>query len=436
MSNYHWEDGIGPKSQRKRVFEYAWLAEESNQFGTADFIEICRKTNSIPLLCVNMGTGTVEEAMHWVEYCNGTGDTYYANLRREHGYKEPFCVQYWGLGNEMFGAWQMNHMTATEYAKRAFEFAKAMKWVDPSIKLVACGYEQKTDWNIEIGKYLGNIIDYVSAHHYSCRWGTFDPNNYLQTMCIPQYMEKLTILSYAALTAGMNNTAGRVKIAWDEWNMYGWEGDELKEDTTYNLQNAIVTASVLNMFIRHSDVIGMANYSVFVNINGALKVFKEGLLKRSTYYVFLLYTRGVRKYYYPVYVESETAQVAVKESEKLGREYGNTNLSVQDEKSENIYTVQYIDAAVTVDEKGVNLFIINKDPENDRIVKVQFNGLGKSLHIKQGYYIYSDRITDANTVEEPDKVVIRAMELCDAEGSLFTLNVKKHSINSVDFIYE
>ena len=95
VSNYHWEDGIGPKENRKRVFEYAWYTEEPNQFGTVDFILECRKIGAEPYLCINMGSGTVEEAMHWVEYCNGTGNNYYANLRRSHGYEEPFNVKYW-----------------------------------------------------------------------------------------------------------------------------------------------------------------------------------------------------------------------------------------------------------------------------------------------------------------------------------------------------
>ena len=99
VSNYHWEDGVDPKEKRRRVFEYAWLTEESNQFGTADFIALCRKVGAEPLICVNMGSGTPEEAMHWVEYCNGTGNTYYANLRRQHGYEAPFHVKYWGIGN-------------------------------------------------------------------------------------------------------------------------------------------------------------------------------------------------------------------------------------------------------------------------------------------------------------------------------------------------
>ena len=130
-----------------KTFDFAWGVSESNQFGTVDFIKLCRKVGAEPLICVNMGSGTAEEAMHWVEYCNGTLDTYYANLRRSHGYEEPFGVKFWGLGNEMYGPWQMENQTAAEYADSAVQFAKAMKAVDKSIRLVACGMEQDAEWN-------------------------------------------------------------------------------------------------------------------------------------------------------------------------------------------------------------------------------------------------------------------------------------------------
>ena len=97
VSGYHWEDGVGPAENRPKVFNYAWLAEETNRFGTVEFIKLCRKVGAEPYLCVNMGSGTAEEAMNWVEFCNGTGDTRYAALRKRLGYEEPFRVKYWGL---------------------------------------------------------------------------------------------------------------------------------------------------------------------------------------------------------------------------------------------------------------------------------------------------------------------------------------------------
>ncbi|HEX2742216.1 MAG TPA: hypothetical protein VHM69_17385, partial [Rubrobacter sp.] len=131
VSGYHWTDGIGPREERPRKTELAWFTEESNRFGTDEFIEYCRLLDTEPYICVNMGTGTMDEAQAWVEYCNGTGDTYWANLRRENGREEPYNVKYWGLGNEMYGEWQIGALSADDYVRKAREFAKVMRWTDP-----------------------------------------------------------------------------------------------------------------------------------------------------------------------------------------------------------------------------------------------------------------------------------------------------------------
>jgi alpha-N-arabinofuranosidase len=140
VSNYHWQDGIGPISQRPKRIELAWLATESNIFGTDEFIDYARALGVEPYLCLNMGTGTYEEALSWLEYCNGTGDTYWANLRRKNtGRDEPHNVKLWGLGNEIHGPWQVGHLSATDYTKKAARWAHGLRLVDPSIKLVSCG---------------------------------------------------------------------------------------------------------------------------------------------------------------------------------------------------------------------------------------------------------------------------------------------------------
>lgn len=140
VSNYHWQDGIGPIEARPKRIELAWLSTESNMFGTDEFIDYARALGVEPYLCLNMGTGTYEEALSWLEYCNGTGDTYWANLRRKNtGRDEPHNVKLWGLGNEIHGPWQVGHLSATDYTKKAARWAHGLRLVDPTIKLVSCG---------------------------------------------------------------------------------------------------------------------------------------------------------------------------------------------------------------------------------------------------------------------------------------------------------
>ena len=147
VSGYHWVDGIGPRDERPRKIELAWGSEESNRFGTDEFIEYCRALGAEPYICINMGTGTLDEAQAWVEYCNGTGNTYWANRRRANGHPEPYGVRYWGLGNEMYGAWQIGSMSAEEYVHAARRYARIMLRTDPTIELVSCGQLGFNDWD-------------------------------------------------------------------------------------------------------------------------------------------------------------------------------------------------------------------------------------------------------------------------------------------------
>lgn len=127
VATYHWQDGIGPRDKRPKRPELAWLGIETNQFGTDEFMKWLdvlsegKERRVEPYLCLNFGTGTLDEALAWVEYCNGTRDTYYANLRRANGHPEPYRVKYWALGNEVWGPWQVEQMTKEDYSKKAIQ---------------------------------------------------------------------------------------------------------------------------------------------------------------------------------------------------------------------------------------------------------------------------------------------------------------------------
>jgi len=168
VSNYHWQDGIGPYASRPKRVELAWHGVESNLFGTDEFIQYCRKAGCEPYICLNMGTGSYEEALAWLEYCNGTEHTTWANLRRKHtGVDEPYNVKYWGLGNEMFGPWQIGYLNPTEYAVKAKKWAHGLKLLDPTIQLVSCGCTGATEWDREVLATLLPFVDMHSIHNYT-----------------------------------------------------------------------------------------------------------------------------------------------------------------------------------------------------------------------------------------------------------------------------
>ena len=170
-SGYHWENGIGPRADRPTVRELAWQSIEPNQFGTDEFIHLCRQMGWSPMLTINLGTGTPEEARNWVEYCNSPLGTHFADLRAENGHSDPYAVPLWCLGNEMDGPWQLGHVPVEHYAIRAQQSAKMMKAVDPSIEFVACGSTYAgmltyMEWDRKVLEYVGDLADYISLHSY------------------------------------------------------------------------------------------------------------------------------------------------------------------------------------------------------------------------------------------------------------------------------
>ncbi|MBQ3903357.1 MAG: alpha-N-arabinofuranosidase, partial [Eubacterium sp.] len=171
VSGYNWEDGVGPVEKRPRRLDLAWGTTEPNTFGTNEFMKWCKKAGSDCMMAVNLGTRGPEEARNLVEYMNHKGGSAWSDLRRAHGYENPWNVKLWCLGNEMDGAWQMGAKTAVEYGRLAKETSKLMKWTDDSIETVLCGSSSRVsptfgEWEATSLDIAYDNIDYVSLHQY------------------------------------------------------------------------------------------------------------------------------------------------------------------------------------------------------------------------------------------------------------------------------
>lgn len=139
VSGFNWEDSVGPRDKRPKRLDLAWFTTETNEVGLHEFAEWSKKAGSEIMYAVNLGSRGPEEARDIVEYANHPSGSKFSDMRIANGQKEPFGIKLWCLGNEMDGPWQMGQKTAQEYGRIANEAAKMMKWVDPSIELVACG---------------------------------------------------------------------------------------------------------------------------------------------------------------------------------------------------------------------------------------------------------------------------------------------------------
>ena len=291
VSGYHWEDGIGPQAGRPTRIDLAWGFRESNAFGTDEFVEWCRRAATEPYFCVNLGTGTMDEARNWVEYCNVEKGTYWSDLRRRNGYEKPHKVKYWALGNEMDGQWQMGHKNAEDYGKFALETAKLMKWIDRDIKLVVAGSSDYNgnwiDWNRTVLEYLKNHADYIALHNYVENRS----NDYYKFMATTRFAEKAIRITEGLIAEAMTKAERKdpIYIAFDEYNVwYRAKGEEGNEEV-YNLEDALVVSTFLNIFVRNAHVVKMANMAQLVNVIAPIFSTKEGSWYQTIFYPLQLF---------------------------------------------------------------------------------------------------------------------------------------------------
>jgi alpha-N-arabinofuranosidase len=305
VSGYHWQDGIGPPDQRPTVRELAWQSIEPNQVGTDEYIQLCRKMNWDPMITVNLGTGTPEEARNWVEYCNAPIGTRYADLRAINGSERPHDVKLWCLGNEMDGEWQLGHVPADQYAIRAQQAAKMMKDTDSSIEMVACGSSaihmpDYLEWDRQVLEHLGDLADYISLHRYVGN-PEDDTLDFLAiTNSIDQQIEEVDAL--CRYVQGKRRSKKRTYLCFDEWNVWyrtfspeftdghGKFAPHLIEES-YTLEDALVVAGFLNSFIRHADVLKIANLAQIVNVIAPILTDGDNLLLQSIYYPLAMYAK-------------------------------------------------------------------------------------------------------------------------------------------------
>ena len=302
VSGYHWQDGVGPRAKRPTVRELAWQSIEPNRFGTDEYIGLCRKLGWTPMLTVNLGTGTPEEARDWVEYCNCPAGTRYADLRAANGSREPHAVNLWCLGNEMDGPWQLGHLPADQYAIRAQQAAKMMKDTDSTIELVACGSCTTTlrtymDWDREVLTHLGDLADYISLHRYVGNSDGDTPEYLAITASIDRQIEEMDAACRFAQARA--RSAKRAFLCFDGWNVWykGNQSDGAGKfaphllEEVYNLEDALVVAGFLHSFVRHADVVKIANLAQIVNVIAPILTRGDDLLIQSIFYPFEMFSK-------------------------------------------------------------------------------------------------------------------------------------------------
>lgn len=425
VSNYHWKDGVGPLEERPNRMELAWNRLETNHFGTNEFMEYAKMMQTEPYFAVNMGTGTIEEAQQWVEYTNVEEGPYYAELRKQHGYPEPHNIKYWSLGNEMDGFWQMGHLNAEDYSKKAREAAKLMRLTDPSIKLIAAGSSNfrpnanPMEWNRVVLEELKDVVDYIALHMYV---GNPD-DNYYNFMSTPLVLEQRTHLVKGLIDEIMtrSNRGDRdpIYIAWDEYNIwYRWRSSETMSGTRaleerYNLEDALVIAGFLNAFIRNADIVKMANMAQLVNVIAPIFAEKDGMFKQTIYYPLQLFAQNVNGTALDVFVDCEKY-----DTDRFFLGLGESQAQLED--------VPYLDVSATYNDDGdVFICVVNrhKDEAITTDILCQTGAFGDEFEV---YEVNGPDIKAENDFgKEPVKTVKK--ENIKAGGQKVTYSFPAHS---------
>ncbi len=304
-SGYDWRDGIGDRDRRPPRKNPAWTGVEHNDFGTDEFIAFCREIGAEPMIAVNTGFGDPYSAGQWVEYCNGITATTAGAWRARNGHAEPYGVQYWCVGNEMFGPWQLGFMQLSQYTIKHNLVAAAMWKVDPSIRLSAVGDLDKinadhdpeqarsgTPWSKGMLQNCADSMNFISEHFYEGRtpWATGGRDDLLTHVTKLKMAIRHKARGHRALQASLPNLKGRiVPIAMDEWNYWHREYVYGELGCVYDQADALGVAEGLHEYFRQSDIIQMAFYAQTVNVIGAIKTTRTAAELETTGLVLQLY---------------------------------------------------------------------------------------------------------------------------------------------------
>jgi alpha-N-arabinofuranosidase len=399
VSGYDWRDGIGDRDQRPPRYDYAWNTVEYNDVGTDEFMTLCRLLGIDPYICVNAGFGDAHSAAEWVEYANGSPQTPMGKLRAQYGHPEPYHVPWWGIGNEMYGQWQLGHMSIDHFVLKHNQFARAMRQVDPTIEIVASGatpfetsttarhhrqplpaklpyeYGSPEDWSGRLLQHSSDYFEYLAEHLYPVDNSAFDVDR-------QEFVEVDD-----PLVDRVRRLPNRVRCAVEAWDEYVKRMPELKDKHIRlaidewtgggrrDFTRTLCAAAGLHEMFRHSDVITMGAYTAFTSClasNGAESCYSP------TGLVFYLYRRHFGTI--PVEVTGNSPQKPVRGT------VGVDKPSVS--SGSDTYPLDVV-AALASDRRSLTVAVVNPT-EARQAISIAFNDIDLKEDVKRWQIAASD----------------------------------------------
>ena len=283
VSGYDWRDGVGERDRRPPRKNPAWRGVEHNDFGLDEFMTFCKELGTEPYIAVNTGAGEVDNALAELQYANGPADSDMGKLRAKNGHAEPYNVKFWGIGNEMYGDWQIGHIPVEQYAEKHNQFVDAFRKFDPNVKVIAVGAVGK--WDEVIMRQCTDFMDFVSEHFY-----VQQRDNVIEHVALVPREVKRIADAHRKYREDFPELRGKdIRIALDEWNY--WYGEHVFGElgTRYFMKDGLGVAAGLHEYFRNSDIFEMANYAQTVNVIGCIKTNKTNAQFETTGLALKLY---------------------------------------------------------------------------------------------------------------------------------------------------
>lgn len=430
VSGYNWRDGVGPKEERPVRLDYAWLSKETNAFGIDEFASWCETYGLSPMVAVNLGTGTPQEAGYFIEYCNHPSGTAMSDLRIKHGRTKPYNFKLWCLGNEMDGPWQTCHLDAEDYVKKARETAKIMRWVDPEVKLVGCGSATTAlptypEWDRVVLEGLYDHIDFLSCHHYFENTTGKITDFLASGVLMDNFIH--TITSTADFVKAKLRSDKTMMISFDEYNIWSniaepwtnyFDADpsrRFKEappllEQIYTLADALAFSGLMITLLNNCDRVKMASLAQLVNVIAPIFTKRGGgVLKQSIFYPFYLisrYGRGMALHL--------PARVPM-----LDTVHGDAK--------------QLQSACVFNEERGeLALFILNISDKDEVSVRLCFDGFAKP-ELETWQVLRGDDLNAVNSFENPDAVKLQSAAVDAKAKDGAELSIAPLTFNTIVF---
>ncbi|PDP88915.1 alpha-L-arabinofuranosidase [Glycomyces fuscus] len=412
VSGYRWEDGVGPKDQRPVRRDLAWHSLETNQFGLGEFMTWCQRTGIEPMMAVNLGSRGLQEALDLLEYANHPSGTHLSDLRAAHGHPDPYGIRMWCLGNEMDGPWQIGHLDARSYGRKAGQVARAMKMADRDLELVVCGSSGSAmstfgQWEATVLEETYDAVDHISLHaYYEERDG--DLADFLgSTTDMDHFID--SVVSTADAVGARLRDPKRIQLSFDEWNVWylsrhqaqaavqptdDWRVAPRVIEDRYNVADAVVVGNMLISLLRHSDRVTAASQAQLANVIAPIMTEPGGPAWRQTiFHPFALTARAAR---------GRVLHTGVTAPRYTASSHGDIPL---------------LDAVVTFDEEGgtASLFAVNRSTDQHLTLDADLRGLAPGA--VTGARTLSDGDPYAsNTMDAPDRVVPRPAEGVSLDG--------------------